>query len=447
VPAVVPPTTSAVASTPTHQVVVSQEPEEPNVYKFRFAATMDEPHTALVQNVGPEAVDPAVNVPEALPADLTGAACGCNQGGMGAYGCPYLPGQSGTRSLCGVDCGRCGAPCSSTWSDAQCIPWSLFGPGEYVGPARPAHVDTYYLRVNDFITLTFIESRKKSSEHYRIGVGDRLQIEWLQGAGNAELPLNRELLVQPDGTVTLPLIGEVNASGKTINDFRDEVVKLYSKYQRDPQITVTPISVNVAVQYLLKAVTAKNQSSGQTQDLRVAPDGTIQAAGIGNVYVQGLTLDELRSEIEARYVQAYGPGITVSPQLTDRAVSYVFLGGEVKAPGRYTLEGPTTVMQAIAMAGGWNIGGNVRQVVVFRRDENWCLKATKIDVRAPLYGNDPCPMNDVWLRENDLVLVPKTKILCATDMINLYFTRGVYAVFPISYVYDFSQNSGIVPVP
>ena len=100
---------------------------------------------------------------------------------------------------------------------------------------------------------------------------------------------------------------------------------------------------------------------------------------------------------------------TVSPQLTDRAVSYVFLGGEVKAPGRYTLEGPTTVMQAIAMAGGWNIGGNVRQVVVFRRDENWCLKATKIDVRAPLYGNDPCPMNDVWLRENDLVLVPKSK--------------------------------------
>ena len=73
--------------------------------------------------------------------------------------------------------------CNSTWSDAQCIPWALFGPGEYVGPARPAHVETYYLRVNDNITLTFIASRKKSAEHYRIGVGDELQIEWLQGAG------------------------------------------------------------------------------------------------------------------------------------------------------------------------------------------------------------------------------------------------------------------------
>ncbi len=366
---------------------------------------------------------------------------------MGQCDCPYGCGQSGTRMICGVDCGMGGAPCCSTWSDSQCIPWSLFGPGEYVGPARTEHVSTYFLRVNDLLTLTFIESRKKSAEHYRIGVGDTLQIEWLQGAANTETPLNRKLLVQPDGTVTLPLIGEVLAAGKTIPDFRDDVVRLYGKFQREPQITVTPISVNVGIQDLLKAVTSKSSSSGQIQDLRVTPEGTIQAAGIGSVYVQGLTLDELKSELEARYAATYGPGLDVSPALTERATSYVFLGGEVKVPGRYTLEGPTTVMQAIALAGGWNIGGNVRQVVIFRRDENWCLKATKIDVRAPLYGQDPCPVNDVWLRENDLVIVPKSRILCATDVINLYFTRGVYAVFPINYVYDFSQTSGIVPVP
>ena len=104
-------------------------------------------------------------------------------------------------------------------------------------------------------------------------------------------------------------------------------------------------------------------------------------------------------------------------------------------------------MQAIALAGGWNNGGNLHQVVVFRRDENWCLKATKIDVRAPYYGKDPCPVNDVWLRDNDLVVVPKQRILCAADVIELYFTRGVYAVFPITFVKDFSRGSGVVPVP
>ena len=121
-------------------------------------------------------------------ADTMPLPCNCGRDAYGQYGCPYLPGQSGTRALCGVDCGRCGAACNSSWSDATCIPWALLGPGEYIGPARPAHVETYYLRVNDVITLTFIESRKKSAEHYRIGVGDRLQIEWLQGAANAESP-------------------------------------------------------------------------------------------------------------------------------------------------------------------------------------------------------------------------------------------------------------------
>jgi len=438
---------SAYRSPDGSQVSVTAAPGDPNVYTFRFAGTTNEVPAMLVNDSASMAADSVAGAPPAMLSTSLSMSCDCNDGVGGQYGCPYLPGQSGTRALCGVDCGRYGAPCCSTWSDAQCIPWALFGPGEYVGPARPAHVETYYLRVNDLLTLTFIESRKKSAEHYHIGVGDQLQIEWLQGAGNTEIPLNRQLLVQPDGTVTLPLIGEVMAAGTTVQDFRDKVVQLYSKYQREPQITVTPLTVNVGIQDLLKAVTSKNASSGQTQDVLITPEGTIQAAGIGSVYVQGLTLDELRSELEARYVAAYGPGLTVSPQLTERATSYVFMGGEVVAPGRYTLEGPTTVMQAISMAGGWNNGGNVRQVVVFRRDENWCLKATKIDVRAPLYGNDPCPTNDVWLRENDLVIVPKSRVLCATDLIELYFTRGVYAVFPINYVYDFSQSSNIVPVP
>jgi polysaccharide export outer membrane protein len=241
-------------------------------------------------------------------------------------------------------------------------------------------------------------------------------------------------------------VGDVIADGKTINELRDELIRLFGRFQREPNITVTPMEVNTAIQDILNAVTSISGSNGQTQALRVTPEGTIQAPALGSVFVQGLTLDEARAEIEARYAAKFGPGLMVSPSLTERAPSFVFVGGEVQAPGRYTLEGPTTVMQAITLAGGWNNGGNLRQVVIFRRDENWCLKATKIDIRAPFFGNDPCPTNDVWLRDNDLVIVPKTKILCATDVINLYFTRGVYAAFPINYVYSFNTGSSVTPI-
>jgi polysaccharide export outer membrane protein len=361
-------------------------------------------------------------------------------------GCPYRPGDSGTPAVCGIDCGRPGAPCCATWNEAECIPWSLFGPGEYVGPARPEHVSAYYLRVNDLVTLTLIASRRKEAQAYRIGVGDRIKIEWLQTPSTTDATLDREVVVSPDGTLTLPLVGDVIAVGKSVQDLRNELIELYSRYQREPQITVTPVEVNTAIQDVIKSITSISGTNGQSQALRVTPEGTIQAPGLGSVYVQGLTLDEARAELEARYAAKFGPGLMVSPSLTERAASFVFIGGEVQAPGRYPLEGPTTVMQAITLAGGWNNGGNLRQVVIFRRDENWCLKATKIDIHSPLFGKDPCPTNDVWLRDNDLVIVPKTRILCATDVINLYFTRGVYAAFPINYVYSFSNGSSVTPI-
>lgn len=355
-------------------------------------------------------------------------------------GCAYGPGQSGAQTICGVDCGLNGAPCCDTWEDAHCIPWSLFGPGEYVGPSRTEHVSSYYLRVNDLLTLTYITSRQVMGERYRLGVGDRLRIE-----SSVDETLDREVTVQPDGEITLPLVGEVMAAGKTVKELREELIEVFREAQRQPQITITPLEINSGLQEIVKAVKSEIGSTGQAQDLKVTPEGTIQVPGLGSVYVQGLTLEELREELEARYKASFGAGLMISPALTQRATSYVFVGGEVKSPNRYTLEGPTTVMQAITMAGGWNIGGNVRQIVIFRRDENWCLKAIKIDVRAPLYGADPCPVNDVWLRDNDLVIIPKTKVLCATDVINLYFTRGVYAVFPVTFFQDLSRGTTVIP--
>ena len=58
--------------------------------------------------------------------------------------------------------------------------------------------------------------------------------------------------------------------------------------------------------------------------------------------------------MDERYAQ-YVDGIEITPILITRAPRYVFVVGEVRTPGRYTLEGPTTVMQSIALAGGWNV--------------------------------------------------------------------------------------------
>ena len=350
--------------------------------------------------------------------------------------CPYCTTQSGTQTICGVDCSHCRAACDATWNDTRRIPWSTFGPGEYVGPPRREHTFQYFLRVNDQLEVVFLRTRNKSSQPYIIGVGDRLRVESV-----TEAALNREIEVQPDGSIWLPLVGAVQAAGNTVAQLRDQLETQYRGFQTVPQITVTPVAVAIPIQDVIDSVVTRYSAGGQSRQFTVTPEGTIQMPGIGSVYVQGLTLEELRRELEARYQAAFGPGLTLTPILSQKAPSYVFIGGEVKTPGRYQLEGPTTVMQAIALAGGWNVGGNTSQIVVFRRDENWCLKATKIDLKEPLYGKDPCPVTDVWLRDNDLVIVPKSRILVADDIINLYFTRGVYSAFPMIFTYNFGQGT------
>jgi polysaccharide export outer membrane protein len=134
-------------------------------------------------------------------------------------------------------------------------------------------------------------------------------------------------------------------------------------------------------------------------------------------------------------------GIEVTPVLSQRAPRYVYVLGEVRTPGRFTLEAPTTAMQSIALAGGWNNGGNLREIVVFRRDDNWQLMATKLDMRGALLGKRPCPADEIWLRDSDIVVVPKSAILLADDFIELIFVRGLYGVVPFNVSYNYSRAS------
>jgi polysaccharide export outer membrane protein len=165
--------------------------------------------------------------------------------------------------------------------------------------------------------------------------------------------------------------------------------------------------------------------------VRLTPAGFIQLPAIGSVPAQGLTLDEIKREIEARYSRRFH-GIEVTPVLDRRAPRYVFVIGEVKNPGRFELEGPTTIMQAIAMAGSWNVGADLRQIVIFRRDECWRLMATKLNLSGTLRCKHPCPSDEIWLRDSDVVLVAKSSLLLTDDFIQLAFTRGLYGVVPFT---------------
>jgi polysaccharide export outer membrane protein len=101
-------------------------------------------------------------------------------------------------------------------------------------------------------------------------------------------------------------------------------------------------------------------------------------------------------------------------------------------------------MQAISMGGSWNVGANLKQVVVFRRGDDWRLMATMLDLQDALAGKCKCPAGEIWLGDSDVVLVPKSAILRADDFINLVFTRGAYGVMPFTTSYEFGLASTVL---
>ncbi len=333
----------------------------------------------------------------------------------------------------------CQRTCPSTcctgcqWESIRTATWQAYAQGEYIARDRTPHVSEYRLRVGDELDLVYRLTREELPTPYRINVGDEIRVESM-----ADPTLDRDLIVQPDGMITLRLLGQVKANGLTVTQLGSHVEEAYKKYYKTPSITVTPVKVDTKLEDLRAAVDRRMGLGGQSQIAKITPEGSISLPGIGWVYVQGLTLAELQVELGQRYAELI-PGVEVIPVIVSWAPRYAFVLGEVGNPGKFELTGPTTILQAIAMAGSWNNGAHLEQVVVFRRDDNWRLVATMVDLRAALRGKTPCPEGEIWLSDSDVIIVPKGPILESTDFIELVFTRGIYGVMPFSTSYAFES--------
>ena len=359
--------------------------------------------------------------------------CGCQggcDGSCGMVGQPQGQFAHGTRRaakmLNGVDDSTQRRPGhESKWRRGGGVPFEEFGYGEWIGPHRTPHVDEYRLRVGDDLEFVYVRTREKSLYPYQLYVGDTIEV-----SSAIDDSLNQtELIIRSDGKTTFSLIGQVMCAGKTVEGLQRELNDRYTEYVREPNIVVQVRASDTPLNDILASVDARAGQGGQIRAVTVAPDGTIQLPGIGNVPAVGLTLNEVAREVNARYRLRLG-GIEVTPILIEISPRFVYVLGEVAGPGRFELVAPTTALQALALAQGENDGGNLRQIIVMRRDQNWRLTATKLDLAGAILGKRPQPSDDIWLRNDDIIIVPRKPIQRLSEAVNQYLTSTLYSIFP-----------------
>lgn len=123
-----------------------------------------------------------------------------------------------------------------------------------------------------------------ADEGYAVQPGDVLFISVWQ-----EDNLNQEVLVRPDGGFSFPLVGNIDASGKTVEQLRSQLTNELGRFVPDPSITVLVREINGNKVYVIGHVEQPgefvvNPQVDVMQALSLA-GGTTTFASVDDIFV------------------------------------------------------------------------------------------------------------------------------------------------------------------
>ena len=156
---------------------------------------------------------------------------------------------------------------------------------------------------------------------YKLVVGDKLRVEVYR-----DPQMSQNLQIRPDGKITLPLVGDVAAAGKTPAALRDSLTTSLKEFMTNPVVTVIVVEAQ--------------------------------------------------------------------PQ----TVSVI---GEVNGPGTHPIKGETTVIEALAMAGGFKDFANTKNIIIQRATPTG-VKSIKFNYKDAIrsQGKPMC------VEPGDVIIVP-----------------------------------------
>jgi polysaccharide export outer membrane protein len=116
-------------------------------------------------------------------------------------------------------------------------------------------------------------SRGYGTSEFRLGPEDVIEVSVYQ-----EKDLSTIVPVRPDGKISIPLIGEMPASGKTATELQKEIAQKYARFVAEPSVTVVVKEVNSPKVSVLGEV--KNPGVYKIRDRATVLDAIALAGGL-----------------------------------------------------------------------------------------------------------------------------------------------------------------------
>ncbi|MBB6235771.1 polysaccharide export outer membrane protein [Pedobacter sp. AK013] len=183
-------------------------------------------------------------------------------------------------------------------------------------------------------------------------------------------------------------------------------VKLQGQEVKIQQNDLLSVSINSLNQEsnVLFAVNTRNASSENNYKVdgyRVSKDGMINLPVVGNVRLEGLTIEQAQATI-SKELDKYVKKPVVDVQLVNFKVTVI---GEVNKPSTFTVQGDNiNLLEALGMAGDMTVYGKRENILVIRQQDG-----QRVMKRLNLNNQDVMDSPFFYLKQNDVVYVEPDK--------------------------------------
>jgi polysaccharide export outer membrane protein len=266
-------------------------------------------------------------------------------------------------------------------------------------------------------------AKATSADELRFQSGDSIRVSiW----GYPEL--DHTGAVQPNGKITLPLVGEVEAAGASVGELRQRITERLAAFTRISSTQLRPGDSLTMIVW-------------QQNDLRhtatIEPDGTATFPLAGRFTAIGRDTEDIRKEVEGRMLlHLRDARVSLLPAFANRRVLYdhqvsvlaarieprrIAVIGEVNSQGLAEIKGSLRIVEALAQAQVRQTTAEMNSVVVIRSPNSGAPQYRMI--RLDDYFAGRAPDQNIYLQHDDIVIVPKSAIAKVGDFVELFFTR------------------------
>ena len=282
------------------------------------------------------------------------------------------------------------------------------------------------------------EAAVREAAAYILQKGDEIEIK----AYNIP-ELNQLVRIRPDGKISLMLLNDVQAAGFTAERLGGALSGDFSKYYRNPRISVvvrsfSSMSVYVGGEVLrpglvplrgdVTALQAVLEAGGLKETSRASTVTLLRLNETGMPQAYTLNVNAILSN-QAPDVRLRASDVLYVP----KSNISVYVGGEVTRPGLLPLNGELTVTAAVFQAGGMKDTAKSNTVMLVRNNGSNSPAVLKLRLDEVIKGKP-----DTVLQPFDIVYVPRSRIAKIDRFVDQYIRQ----VIPINIAGGFSYILG-----